>query len=251
MKVKEESEKPGLKFSIQKTKFMASSPIPSWQISGETMETVTEFIFLGYKITEDSDCSHKIKRCLLLGSKVMTKLDSILKRRVTTLPTKFCLVKSMGFPLTMYGCESWTIKKVEHWRIDAFDLWCWRRLLSSLDYKEIEPVNPKGNHSWIFVGRTDAEAEVSILWPPDAKNWLTGEDPVAGKDWRQEENRQQRMRWLDDITDMMDMFEQTPGVGEGHRGLVCYSPWGLKESDTTAWLNWTDLIPSSLPTSPW
>ena len=251
MKVKEESEKSGLKFSIQKTKFMASSPITPWQISGETIETVTEFIFLGYKITEDSDCSHKIKRCLLLGSKVMAKLDSILKRWVITLPTKFCLVKSMGFPLTMYGCESWTIKKVEHWRIDAFDLWCWRRLLSPLDYKEIQPVNPKGNHSQIFIGRTDAEAEVSILWPPDAKNWLTGEDPVSGRDWRQEENRQQRMRWLDGITDKMDMFEQTPGVGEGQRGLVCCSPRGLRESDTTAWLNWTDLIPSSLPTSPW
>ena len=133
MKVKEESEKAGLKFNIQKTKIMASSPITSWHIGGETMETVTEFIFLGSKITTDSDCSHKIKRHLLLGRKAMTNLDSILKSRVITLPTKFCLVKSMGFPVVMYGCESWTIKKAEHQRIHAFDLWCWGRLLSQGD----------------------------------------------------------------------------------------------------------------------
>ena len=129
MKVKEESGKAGLKLNIQKTKIMASSPITSWQIDGETIETVTDFLFLGSKITADGDCSLEIKRCLLLGRKVMTNLDSILKSRDITLPTKVCLVKAMVFPVVMYGCESWTIKKVEHRRTDAFELWCWRRLL--------------------------------------------------------------------------------------------------------------------------
>ena len=129
MSVKEESEIVGLKFNIQKTKIMASSPITSWQIDGETVEMVADFIFLGSKITADGDCSHEIKRCLLLGRKVMTNLDSILKSRDITLPTKVCLVKAMVFPVVMYGCESWTIKKAEWRRTDAFELWCWRRLL--------------------------------------------------------------------------------------------------------------------------
>ena len=125
MKVKEESDKAGLKVNIQKTKIMASGPITSWQVNGETMETVADFIFLGSKITADGGCSHEIKRHLLLGRKAMTNLDSILKRRDITLPTKVCLVKAMVFPVVMYGCESWTIKKVECQRIDAFELWCW------------------------------------------------------------------------------------------------------------------------------
>ena len=129
MKVKEESEKVGLKLNIQKTKIMASSPITSWQIDGETVETVAGFIFLGSKITADGDCSHEIKIHLLLGRKVMTNLDSILESRDITLSTKVCLVKAMVFPVVIYGCKSWTIKKVEHRRIDAFELWCWRRLL--------------------------------------------------------------------------------------------------------------------------
>ena len=129
MKVKEESEKVGLKLNILKTKIMASVPITSWQIDGETMETVAGFIFLGSKITADGDCSHEIKRRLLLGRKAMTNLDSILKSRDITLPTEVCLVKAMVFPVVMYGYESWTIKKTEHRRIDAFELWCWRRLL--------------------------------------------------------------------------------------------------------------------------
>ena len=129
MKVKEESEKVGLKLHIQKTKIMASGPITSWQIDGETMEAVTDFTFLGSKIIVDGDCSHEIKRCLVLERKAMTNLDSILKSRDTTLPTKVHLVKAMAFPVVMYGCESWTIKKIEHQRIDAFELWCWRRLL--------------------------------------------------------------------------------------------------------------------------
>ena len=126
MKVKEESEKAALKLSIQKTKIMASSPITSWQIDGETMETVTDFIFLGSKIIADDDCNHEIKRCLLLGRKATNSLDSILKNRDVTLLTKVCLVKAMVFPVVMYECESWTIKKAEHQRIDAFELWCWR-----------------------------------------------------------------------------------------------------------------------------
>ena len=129
MKVKEENEKVGLKFNIQKTKIMASNPITSWQIDGETMETMTDFIFLGSKITADGDCSHEMKRQLLLGRKVMTNLDSIFKSIDITLPTKVHLVKGMVFPVVMYGCESWTIKKAERRRIDAFELWCWRRLL--------------------------------------------------------------------------------------------------------------------------
>ena len=129
MKVKEESEKVGLKLNIQKTKIMASSPITSWEIDGETVETVSNFIFLGSKITADGDCSHEIKRHLLLVRKVVTNLDSILKSRDITLLTKVRLVKTMAFPVVMYGCESWTIKKAECRRIDAFELWCWRRLL--------------------------------------------------------------------------------------------------------------------------
>ena len=132
LKVKEESEKVGLKLNIQKTKIMASGPITSWQIDRETLETVTGFILGGSKITAVGDCSHEIKRCLLLGRKVMTNLDSILQSRDITLSTKVCLVKAMVFPIVMYGCESWTIKKAEHQRIDAFELWCWRRLLRVL-----------------------------------------------------------------------------------------------------------------------
>ena len=129
MKVKEESEKVGLQLNIQKTKIIASGPITSWQIDGETVETVSDFIFLGSKITADCDCSHESKRCLLLGRKLMTNLDSILKSRDVTLPTKVRLVKTMVLPVVMYGCESCTVKKAEHQRIDAFELWCWRRLL--------------------------------------------------------------------------------------------------------------------------
>ena len=129
MKVKEESEKVGLKLNIQTTKIMTSSPITSWRIDGETMETVTDFLFLGSKITADGECSHEIKRHLLLGRKAMTNLDSILKSRDITLLTKVHLVKAMVFPVVMYGCENWTIKKAKHRRTDAFELWCWRRIL--------------------------------------------------------------------------------------------------------------------------
>ena len=146
---------------------MASGPITSCQIDGEAMET--DFISFGSKITADGDCSHEIKRCLLLGRKFMTNLDSILKSRIT-LPIKVHLFKAMVFPVVIYGCESWTIKKTEHRKIDAFVLWCLKRLLSPLDCKEIKPVNPKRNQSCIYFGRIDAEAEVPILWPPNAKS---------------------------------------------------------------------------------
>ena len=146
-----------------------------------------KILFLGSKITADGDCSHEIKRCLLLG-KVMTNLDNILKSRDITLPANVRLVKAMVFPVVMYGCESWTIKKV--W---ALKNWCFwtvvlkKTLESPLDCKEIQPVHPKGNQSWIFIGKTDAEAETPILWPPGAKNWLIWKHPDAGKDWSQEE----------------------------------------------------------------
>ena len=147
MKVNEESEKVGLKLNIQKTKIMASNPITSWQIVGATVETVADFIFLGSKITAVGDCSHEIKRRLLLRRKVMTNLDSIFKSRDITLPTKVRLVKAMVFPVVMYGCESWTIRKAERQRIDAFELVLEKTLESPLDCKEIQSVHPKGNQS--------------------------------------------------------------------------------------------------------
>jgi len=142
---------------------MASGPITSWEIDRETLETVSDFILGGSKITADGDCSHEIKRRLLLRKKVMTNLDSILKSRDITLPTKVRLVKAMVFPVVMYGCENWTVKKAEHRRIDAFELVLEKTLESPLDCKEIQSVNPKGDQSWVFNGRTDAEAEIPIL----------------------------------------------------------------------------------------
>ena len=162
MKVKENSEKVGLQLNIQKTKIMGSSPITSWQINGETRQRVTDFIFGGSKITADGDCSHEIKRHLLLERKAVTNLNSILKSRDITLPTKVHLVKVMVFPVGIYGCESWTIKKAECRRIDVFELWWWRRLLRDpwsvrrWNQSILKENNPKGNQSWIFIGRTDA-----------------------------------------------------------------------------------------------
>ena len=150
---------------------MASGPITSWEIDGETMETVTDFIFLGSKITADDYCSHEIKRHLLLGRKAMTNLDSRLKSRDITLPTKVHLVNAMVFPVVMYGCESWTIKKAEHQRIDAFELVVLEKTLESpLDCKEIQPAHSKGGRPWHFFGKNDAKAETPVLWPPHAKS---------------------------------------------------------------------------------
>ena len=172
MKVKEKSEKVGLKLTIQKTTIIASGPTTSWEIDGETVEMVSNFIFWGSKITADGDCIHEIKRCFLPGKKVMTNLDSILKSRDITSSTKVHLVKAMVFPVVMYGCESWTIKKAEHRRIDDFQLWCWRRLLrvswtvrrsNQSILKEISPGSS-------LEGLIDAEAETPILWPPHAKS---------------------------------------------------------------------------------
>ena len=147
MKMKEDNEKAGLKFNFQKAKIMASSPITSWHIDGETMEIVIDFIFLGSKIIAHGDWSHEIKWHLLLGRKAMTNLDSVLKSRDIILPTKVYVVKAMVFPVFVYECESWTIKKAEHWRTDAFELWCWGRFESPLDCKEIQPVHSEGDHS--------------------------------------------------------------------------------------------------------
>ena len=187
-KCKRRVKKAGLKLNIQKTKIMACSPIPSWQIDGETMKTVTDFIFLGSKITADGDCSHEIKRCLLLGNKVMTNLDSILKSRDVTLPTKAYLVKAMVCPVVMYGCESWTIKQADRWRIDAFELWCWRRPLRvpwtarGSNQSVLKEISPEHSLEGLML-----KLNAPILWPTDVKIWLIGKNPDAGKDWRWEE----------------------------------------------------------------
>ena len=183
-KVKEETEKFDLKLNIQKTKITASGPITSWEIDGETVETVSDFIFLGSKITADGDCSHEIKWCLLLGGKVMTNLDSILKSRDITFPTKVHLVKAMVFP-PMWELDYKESSVPKNWFFWTVVLE--KTLESPLDCKKIQPVNPKGNQSWIFIGKTDAEAETPILWPPDVKSWLIGKDPDAQQDWKQEE----------------------------------------------------------------
>ena len=168
------------------------------------METVTDFIFLGSKITADGDCSHEIKRHLLLGRKAMTNLDSILNSRDITLPTKIHLVKALVFPVVMYGCDSWTIRKLSAEELMLLK-WCLRRLESPLNCKEIKPVNPKGNQSWIFFGRTDAEAEVPILWPPDTRTDSLEKTQMLGKIEGRKKRGRQGMSWLDGITDSMDM----------------------------------------------
>jgi len=170
----------------------------------------------------------------------MTNLDSILKRDVT-LPTKVRLVKAIVFPVVMYGCENWTINwALKNWRFWTVVLE--KTLESPLDCKEIQPVNPKGNQSWIFIGRTDAEAETPILWPPDANSRLVGKDPDTGENWRQEEKgttEDEMVGWHHRLD--RHEFEQTPGLSDGQEARVCYSPWGCKDLDTTEWLNWTEL----------
>ena len=204
---------------------------------------MTNFIFLGSKINADDDCSHEIKRRLLLGRKSMTNLESILKSRDITLPTKVCLVNAIVLPVVMYGCESFFQYK-ESWVLKNWCFWTVvleKTLESPLDCKEIKPVGCKGNQFWIVIGRTDAEAEAPILWPADVKNWLIGKDPDSGKDWRQEEMGMTEdgvvgwHHWLDGHE-----FEQVLGVGDGQGSLACCNPWGHKESDMTERLNWTE-----------
>ena len=184
---------------------METSPTTSWQIEEEKVEAGTDFLFLDSRITADCHCSHERRRHLLLGMKDISDLESILKRKDITLLAKVCIDKAMVFPVVMYGCERGTIKKDEHKWSDAFKLWCWRRHLWVPYSKEIKSVSPKGNQPWIFTGRTDAEAEAPIIWPPNMKSWLIGKDPDAGKDWMQKEKRQQRISSLDSITDSVDM----------------------------------------------
>ena len=186
---------------------MASGSITSWQIEGGKVETLTDLIFLGSKITVDGYCSHEIKRHLLLGKKAMTNIDSILKSRDTTLPTKVHAVKAIVFPVVMHRCEMWTIKKAEHLRTDAFKLWCWRVRFelgfeSSLDSKEIKPVNPKENKPSIFTGRTEAEADGHLMQRADLLEKTLMLGTIEGRRRR----GGQRMRCLDGITDLMDMI---------------------------------------------
>ena len=244
MKVKGESEKVFLKLNIQKTKITATGSITSWQIDGETKEIVTDFIFLGSKITADGHWSHAIKRYLLLGRKAMTHLDSILKSRDIPLPTKVRLVKAIcGFSSNhvwnreLDYKESWVPKKLMLLNCSVEED-SWECLgLQGVPTSQ----NPKGNQSWIFIGRTEVEAETPIL---DVKNWLFGKDHDAGKDWRRQSSPWEEKgtaedemvgwhHWLDGHE-----FEQAPGAGDGQGSLACCNPWDREELDTTEWLNW-------------
>ena len=206
MKVKEESVKAVLKLNIQKTKIMASGPITSWWIEGEKVEAVTDFIFLGSKITMDGDHSHEIKRCLLLGRKAVIKPDSILKKQRHHFANKGPYSQTYGFSSSHVW--RWELDHKKGW---APKNWCFwiivleKTLQSPLGCKEVKPVNSKGNHPWIFTGRTDPEAEAPIPWLPDAKSWFIGKGPDARKDWSKRRRGQQMMRWLDSITNSMDM----------------------------------------------
>ena len=203
------------------------------------MGKVSDFIFAGIQNHVDGDCSHEIKRCLLLGKKVMTNLDSIFKSRDITLPTKVHLVKAMVFPVVMYGCESSTVKTVSTGELMLWAVVLEKTLEGPLDCKEIQPVHPKGDQPWVFIGRTGAKAETPILWPPHVKSWLIGKDSDAGRDWGKEEKGTVE----DEMAGGLDgqELEWTPGVDEGQGVLACCDSWGHKESYTTECLNWTEL----------
>ena len=236
MKVKEESEKVGLKLNIQKTKIMASCPTTSWEIDGEAVETVSDFIFLGSKITADGDYSHEIKRDLLLGRKVMTNLDSIFKSRDITLPTNVHLVKAMVFPVVMYGCESWTVKKAEP-RIDAFELWSWRRLLRvpwtarRSNQSILKEISPGCSLDGLML-----KLKLQYFGHLRRRSDSFEKTLMVGKIEGRRRGRQ-RMRWLDGIINSMDMSLGTPGVRDGQGSLACCGSRGHKELDTTERLN--------------
>ena len=219
---------------------MASGPITLWEIDGETVETVSDFILGGSKMTADGDCSHEIKRCLPLERKVMTNLDSIFKKQRHYFANKG--PSSQGYGFSSSRIWMWELDYKESW---APKSWCfWTVVLentleSLLDFKEIKPVHPKRNQPWILIGRIEAEDEAPILWPPDAKNWLIWKDSDAGKDWRQEEKgmtENKMIGWYHQPDG--HEFEQAPGVGDGQESLVCCNPLGRKELDTTEQLNW-------------
>ena len=220
-KVKEESEKAGLKLNIQKTKIMVSGPITSWEMGEKTMKTVSDFIFLGSKITADGDCSHEIKRCLLLRRKAMTNLDSILKSRDITLPTKVHLVKAMVFPVVMYGCESWTIMKAESWRIDTFELWCWRRFLSvpwtarRSNQSVLKEINPEYSSEELML-KLKLQYFGHLIWRANSLEKTLMLRRIEG---RRRKGRQ-RMRWLDGITNLMDWTSSRSWWRTGKPGML-------------------------------